>query len=188
MNSQIPDDVLTSLFTDFALEHEEKQQSYNLKHRPNHQSPSLIHNGIQSTGTSPSSKYTFSEHSDDVDTSAVVDELVRIGDELPVADEELILLPVRELNRRLHGLSKEVVIRIKQRRRTLKNRGYAQQCRTKRLQQRADLEKVNKELLEKISNLKKQMLILARERDLYKRELERFKLNSTPSSPDSGIF
>lgn len=81
-----------------------------------------------------------------------------------------------------------MVIRIKQRRRTLKNRGYAQQCRTKRLQQRADLEKVNKELLEKISNLKKQMLQLARERDLYKRELERFKLNSTPSSPDSGIF
>lgn len=108
MNSQIPDDVLTSLFTDFALEHEEKQQCFNVKPRSTQPTPSIVPNSIHSTGTTPSSKFSFSEHSDDVDTSAVVEELVRIGDELPVADEELILLPVRELNRRLHGLSKEV--------------------------------------------------------------------------------
>ena len=53
---------------------------------------------------------------------------------IQIPDEELKSISVRELNRKLKqsGCTKEQMINIKQRRRTLKNRGYAANCRTKR--------------------------------------------------------
>ncbi|UYV72550.1 MAF [Cordylochernes scorpioides] len=72
---------------------------------------------------------------------------------IPISEEELTSLSVRDLNKRLKtsGLSKEDVVRIKQRRRTLKNRGYAANCRTKRNDTKEGLERECESLKMEIS-------------------------------------
>lgn len=87
-------------------------------------------------------------------------------------DDQLMSLTVRELNKRLHGFPREEVVRLKQKRRTLKNRGYAQNCRSKRLQQRHELEGQNRVLQSEMLRLRQELARTMQERDAYKQRYE----------------
>lgn len=109
---------------------------------PHHSSMHHANNRGESTSSSSSNASSYSGPI-----------LSRNGDDL-IGDEMLMTLTVRELNKRLHGCPREEVVRLKQKRRTLKNRGYAQNCRSKRLQQRHDLEITNRNLHSEIRNMR----------------------------------
>lgn len=73
-----------------------------------------------------------------------------------ITDDDLVTLSVRDLNRQLKnsGLTKEDIIRMKQRRRTLKNRGYAASCRNKRLEVKGGLEGERQRVISDMKRLK----------------------------------
>lgn len=98
-------------------------------------------------------------------------------------DEELVTLPVRELNKRLQGLTKDEIQRLKQKRRTLKNRGYAQNCRSKRMHHKTQLERTNNSLLDQINALQRHISVLTREKNYFKQQndLLRAKLGIPPA-------
>ncbi|EEC08631.1 transcription factor MafK [Ixodes scapularis] len=79
-----------------------------------------------------------------------------ISSKISISDEQLVQLTVRDLNRQLKasGLTRSEIVKMKQRRRTLKNRGYAASCRNKRLEQKDDLEGERAVVVQEISRLR----------------------------------
>ncbi|CAG9865198.1 unnamed protein product [Phyllotreta striolata] len=107
-----------------------------------------------------------------------------------ISDDELVTISVRDLNRqlKLRGLSREEIVRMKQRRRTLKNRGYAASCRIKRIEQKDELETVKthewksmEDLQDEVSKMKTEVREIG---DRYE-ALKRFAaLNKIPIPPE----
>jgi len=87
------------------------------------------------------------------------------SEDVNLSDDVLVSLPVKDLNSVLRGFSDEKIYQIKQRRRTLKNRGYAQNSRTKRVRQKEDLEVERQQLREDLEHLSRENDNLKRERD-----------------------
>lgn len=87
-----------------------------------------------------------------------------------MTDEELVSLTVRELNRRIFRLPKALQNDLKRKRRTLKNRTYAQKCRTKRTQYQLHLKSIIKHLRKENSDTREDVNLLSQQIILYKSE------------------
>lgn len=90
--------------------------------------------------------------------------------EMKFTEKELRELSVKDINRLLkeRGLSKDEIARVKHRRRTLKNRRYAQHSRLRRIETKNNLEVEKKSLSQELEKLRKQVSSVERERDMYK--------------------
>jgi len=103
-----------------------------------------------------------------------------------LTDDMLMSLSVRELNKRLHGFPRSEIVRLKQKRRTLKNRGYAQNCRSKRLQQRHEQETQIRSLQSELQRARHECGRMRQERDHYREKcmlLERRHHMQAPPEP-----
>lgn len=72
-----------------------------------------------------------------------------------VSDQELVMMTTKDLNKLLkkRGIPKERAKEIKQERRTLKNRGYAANCRVKRETEEKVLERRNEQFKRRIEDM-----------------------------------
>jgi len=109
---------------------------------------------------------TFSPDSTNVFNYGVDDDLTK---QLSISDDDLLQLSTRDLNRRIRLMPADEQRKLKNRRRTLKNRGYAQTCRTRRVGQRSELEADNDRLAAENEQLAKRNTILTAEVDRLRR-------------------
>ena len=95
--------------------------------------------------------------------------------QIVLTEEELAEMPVKDLNSLLRGLPETEVLKLKQRRRTIKNRGYAQTSRTKRTTQKCILESEKVTLGSLLDKITRENETLKRERDEARIKLEAFE-------------
>jgi transcription factor MAFF/G/K len=89
-----------------------------------------------------------------------------------ISDDALLKLGVKELNKLLKSVTAEERSKLKKRRRILKNRGYAANCRTKRMSYKEILEMEKNELEIDVKKMKHDNDVLKIKLDSIK---ERYK-------------
>jgi len=94
------------------------------------------------------------------------------GKSMKITDDELVQLSVKELNQLLKGVSHDTSVQLKKRRRTLKNRGYASNCREKQFSQKEDLELEKNLLRKEVDDLSKNNASIRNELDALESRYE----------------
>jgi transcription factor MAFF/G/K len=91
-----------------------------------------------------------------------IEKMSSTNNENNISDEALLNLSVKDLNKLLKSLSNDDRNKLKKRRRILKNRGYAANCRTKRMSQKEILQMKKEKLNEDVRRMehKNEMLKL----------------------------
>ena len=92
-----------------------------------------------------------------------------------INDDELVTLPIRQLNKRIQNLPKEEIKKIRKRRRSLKNRGYATSCRQRRVALKETLETQNQRLKMQLREAKGKLNTAVKDRDTYKTKYEQLR-------------
>ena len=108
----------------------------------------------------------------EVNESSIPEKEKDVTSDPDINESSLLGLSVKDLNKKLQGMPKSEVVKVKQKRRTLKNRGYAQNCRQKKQIQKKDLECSVSVLQSKIQALRQELKSVSAERDEYKRKLQ----------------
>lgn len=125
--------------------------------------------------SSTGSFFTDHESMESADKQKSDEHFKKIIARLGVSEKKIQEFKVKELNRFLksNGLSKDEQRCLKNRRRTLKNRGYAQNCRVKRIKVKKSLESENETLKAEIDEIRKSLEVAKKERDAYKSQLHK---------------
>ena len=87
-----------------------------------------------------------------------------------ISDEEIKNLRVQELNKLLRGVPRDEAVKIRRKRRNLKNRGYALRCRIRRQQFQEDLLYENQLLKRQLEDDKERLRKVLKERNTFKRK------------------
>ena len=85
-----------------------------------------------------------------------------------ITDEEIANLKVQELNKLLRNVPCEEAVRIRKRRRNLKNRGYSLSCRLRKQREHEDLINENTSLKKKLEDGNWKLLKVWKEKEVYK--------------------
>lgn len=94
----------------------------------------------------------------------------------------------------MRGLTRDEIVRMKQRRRTLKNRGYAASCRIKRIEQKDELEMEKSQEWTDLQQVEDENLRLKNETDAWMHKYEslrKFAISQNiplPADLDSLVF
>ncbi|XP_020897742.1 transcription factor MafK-like [Exaiptasia diaphana] len=94
---------------------------------------------------------------------------------LPISDDDLESMSVRDLNQKIRHLelTKPQIQAIRKRRRSLKNRGYALSCRHRRVTENEELSKENEKLNKELKKLRDELTRTLKERDSFKKKYEK---------------
>ena len=93
-----------------------------------------------------------------------------------ISDEEIKNLRVQELNKLLRGVPRDEAVKIRRKRRNLKNRGYALRCRVRRQQFQEDLFNENQLLKRQLEDDREKLRKVLKERNIYKRKFLQLQL------------
>jgi hypothetical protein len=141
------------------------------------------------TGQSIHQSITYKDNDIEHTNTHIIVTDTQTGRRVSLTNEELTQNSVRQLNKLVAGFPKQTITKLKQRRRTLKNRGYAQNCRHKRLDQKNELERQNEQLRdlskrqqEELDEAHEEITQLRRQNDALRFKLQATERQLGPSS------